>query len=124
MGGEGAAHAGDAHVLAEVGDGLHVELVEGDEAVEAFGAGQICNRVGDLFEGEALGHGVEVFEDGLRPVGVAELVDGEQDDTAAEGGALLEEGLALLVGADAEDPRLFGGIHRSLVFYHSVEAMA
>jgi hypothetical protein len=75
-----------------------------------------------LFEIETFGHGVEVFEDGLRPVGVAEFVDGKQDDAAAEGGALIEEGLAFLVGADAEDPWLFGRIHWSLVFYHSLEA--
>ena len=47
----GAAHAGDAHVLAEVGDGLHVEFVEGDEAVERLARARYvtvlvtCSRV-------------------------------------------------------------------------------
>ena len=32
----GQAHAGDAHVLAQCGCGLHIELVERDDAVDLF----------------------------------------------------------------------------------------
>jgi hypothetical protein len=40
------------------------------------------------------------------PVGVLEFVDGEEDDVYAETRDLLNEGLALFVGGDAENGRL------------------
>ena len=104
--GEGFAHAGKAHVFAQQRGYFEVELVEGDDAVESVFAGEVADGVQDLLGSEVLRHGDE-FGDGVaRPVGVLELVDGEENDVDAEAGDLLEEGLALFVGADAENRRL------------------
>ena len=61
----------------------------------------MCGRV--CSGREVFGDGVEAGEDVARPVGVAELVDGEEMDVAVEARGLAEKGLAFFVGADAED---------------------
>jgi hypothetical protein len=46
---------------------------------------------------------VQAGEDLARPVGIAQLVHGEQVDVAAEARELAQKRLAFLVGADAEE---------------------
>ena len=77
------AHAGDAQVLAQEGRGLDVEVVEGDDAIEAFGAGQVADALDEVVGRRALAH-VEDVVDGLaRPVGRGQRIEREQQDAAA-----------------------------------------
>jgi hypothetical protein len=46
------------------------------------------------------------------PVAILELLDGEKEDRAAEGGGFAQERLTFFVGADAEDGGLQGGLPR------------
>ena len=99
--GGGQAHPGDVHVLAEVGDGLHIELVEGDQTFEFAAAAKICNGVGYLLEVQAFRHVDHFGEDVVWPVGVAMLFKCQQQDPTAHGGTLPHERLSLFIGREA-----------------------
>ena len=101
--GEGFAHAGKTHVFAQQRSHFEVELIESDDAVESGFASEVADGVQDLLGSEVLWHGDEFGDGFARPIGVLELVDGEENDVDAEARDLLEEGLALFVGADAEN---------------------
>jgi hypothetical protein len=66
--GEGFAHAGETHVLAEESGYFEVELVEGYDAVEFLLACEIADSVEDLLWGKFLRHGVEFGEGFVGPV--------------------------------------------------------
>jgi len=98
----GRAHAGDAHVLAEFGGGLHVEFVEGDDAVDFYGARHVGDGVDHLLEREVFGDVEDVVETFAGPVGVAALLEGKEDDAAAEPLGLAQKFLAFDVGRNAK----------------------
>ena len=61
----GKAHAGDAHVLAQRRDILHVEFVERDDAVDMLEPRHVADRVDQMLEEDVFGH-VEKFVEWLR----------------------------------------------------------
>ncbi len=54
------AEAGQAHVLAQCGGDLHVELVERDDAVDLPRAREIHHGIDDLRGAHLLRHGVDL----------------------------------------------------------------
>jgi hypothetical protein len=86
-----AAHAGNAQMLAQVGDCLHVEVVEGDDAVEPARARQITHGIGDvgLLEEVDKGHRKELVDSVARPGFVFQVLRGDQNRVTAEAFALL-----------------------------------
>ena len=103
IGGGGDTHAADAHVLAHKGGGFEVEFVEGDDAIEAAASGHVGDSVQDLLDGEAGGHGGNLFQSIEGPVGVAEFVNGEQGGFYAELGTLAQEILAFFIAGNAQN---------------------
>src|SRR5712664_3071270 len=99
----GEAHAGDAQVLTERGDVLHIEFVESDDAIDGLQAGHVADRVEQMLLGEILGHEEYVIERFARPVSVAEFFDGEEEHAAAQSFAGAQKFLALFVRADTEN---------------------
>ncbi len=105
--GGGFAHAGDAEVFAEGGGGFEVEVIEGDDAVDDFSAGEEADGVEGLLAVPlffVVGH-VEDFVDGLGGPfgGVFDAVGGKEEDAAAEAFGLAEKFVAFFVAGDAEN---------------------
>src|SRR4029077_13400253 len=99
----GEAHAGNAEMLAEGGDILHVEFIEGDDAVDGMGPGGVTDSINQALQREIFGHGEDFVDTFERPVAFAKLFDGQEQDDAAHGFAGADEFLALFIGTDAEN---------------------
>ena len=104
--GGGFAEAGQAEVFAEGGGFFEVEVIEGDDAVDGFGAGEIA----DGFEGVVevpdlglVGHVEEVVQGFARPLGGFLEAEGrKQKDAGAPGFGLAEKGVAFFIARDGE----------------------
>ena len=96
------AHAGHEQVLAQHRRQLDVEVVERDDAVDALGAGQVRGALADVVERHVAAEVVERVDRLARPVGVAELLFGEEQHPAPLALALAQELVTLAVGRDAE----------------------
>ena len=94
---------GNAHVLAQGRDVLHIEFVEGDDAIDRLRTGEVADGIDDVFEGQIFGHQKDVVERFARPVAVAKFLDGKEEDAAAHLFAGAQEFLSFFVGADGED---------------------
>src|SRR5882672_4842959 len=71
----GEAHAGDAEVLAEGGDILHVKFVEGDDAIDRLRPVHVADGVDQVVLRNIFGHEEQLVERFARPVTVAEFFD-------------------------------------------------
>ena len=96
------AHAGHVQVLAEHRGGLDVEVVQRDDAVEALGAGEERRALADVGGGHVAVDVVERVDGVARPVGVAQLLLGQEQHAAALAAALAQELVPLVVGRDAQ----------------------
>ncbi len=90
-------------MLAQHRSRLDVEIVERDDPIDVLGLGQVSRALADI----RLGHvpaDIEERVDGLpRPVAVAELLLGQEQDPAPEPVALAQEVVSLPVGGDTEE---------------------
>ena len=77
------AHAGHAEVLAQHRGGLDVEIVERDDAIEPLGAREVRGAGADVLRGHVAANVVEGVDGVARPVGVAQLLLGEEQDPAS-----------------------------------------
>ena len=96
------AHARHEQVLAQHRRQLDVEVVERDDAVDALGAGQVRGALADVVERHVAPEVVERVDRLARPIGVAELLFGQEQHAAPLPLALAQELVALAVGRDAE----------------------
>ena len=100
------AHPADAQMLANQGSGLDVEIIEGDDAVDGFLAGEVRDTLEEGGPVDVARH-VERLIDGLVwPQRVAQAIVGEEQDTAAEVLGLAHEVVTLLVGRDQQHGQL------------------
>src|SRR5712671_7082579 len=99
----GEAHAGDAEMLAEGGNILHVEFIQSDDAIDGMGPGGKTHGVNQVLQREILGHGEDFVYTFERPIGVAKFFDGQEKDNTAHGFAGADEFLAFFVGTDAKN---------------------
>src|SRR6266481_4362556 len=97
------AHAGDAEMLAEGGDVLHVEFVERNNAIDGLRPGNIAHGVKEILQGKLFRHGEDFVDTFERPRCVTKFFDGQKKDTAAERFAGADELMTLFVGTDAEN---------------------
>jgi hypothetical protein len=97
------AHAGNLQVFAQHRGRFDVEVVECDDSIEAFGAGQVCGARSDVVLRHAAADVVELVDRVSRPVAVAELLLGQEQHPRALAPAFLQELVALAVRRDAED---------------------
>ena len=95
-------HAGHAQVLAQHGGHLDVEIVERDDAVQAFGARQVGGTLADVVVRHAAPDVVKRVDRVARPVRPAQLFVGQQQDAAALTPALAQELVPFAVGRNAE----------------------
>ena len=96
------AHAGHEQVLAQHRRELDVEVVERDDAVDALGAGEVRGALADVVERHVAADVVERVDRVARPVGVAQLLLGQEQHAAPLALALAQELVTLAVGRDAE----------------------
>ena len=105
----GLAHAGDEQVLAQHRRQLDVEVVERDDAIDAFGARQVRGTLADVVERHVPTDVVERVDGVARPVGVSELLLGQEQHPAPLPPAFAQELVTLPVGGDAEEGQGHGG---------------
>ena len=96
-GGNTDPHSGETGVLSNRRRGLLIELVESDDPVEAPSARHPGNGIENLLPGQAFGHQDYVFEGLTRPIGIVELVHGQQRRHHTHFRTLAHEVLALFV---------------------------
>src|SRR6266404_5088212 len=99
----GQAHAGNAEMLAEGGNILHVEFIESDDAIDGMRPGRVTHRINQTLLRKIFGHGEDFVDTFERPRGVAKLFDGQEKNEASHGFAGADKFLALFVGTDAEN---------------------
>ena len=99
----GEAHAGDAEMLAEGGNVLHVKFVERDDAVDGLRPRGVAHRVDQALERQLFRHGENFIDTFEWPIGVAELFDGQEKHAAADRFASADEFLTLFEGSDTKD---------------------
>src|SRR5712692_3808546 len=97
------AHAGDAEMLAEGGDVLHVEFIERDDAIDGLRPGSVTHGINQILQRKLFRHGEDFVDTFEWPRCVAKFFEGREKDTAAERFAGADELLALFVGTDAEN---------------------
>src|SRR6266403_6305351 len=99
----GEAHAGDAQMLTESGDVLHVEFIERDDAINGLRPANIAHGVKEILQRKLFRH-VEDFVDTFEwPLRVAKFFDGQEKDTAADRFAGADKLMTLFVGADTKN---------------------
>ena len=98
----GFAHAGDEQVLAQHRRQLDVEVVEGHDAIDSFGSRQVRGTLADVIERHVPTDVVERVDGVSRPVGVPELLLGQQQHPASLPPAFAQELITLPVSGDAE----------------------
>jgi len=64
----GQAHAGDAQVLTERGDILHIEFVERHDAIDALRASDVTHRINQALQRKILRHRKRAIKALPRPV--------------------------------------------------------
>src|SRR5882762_2103107 len=97
------AHSGDAEMLTEGGDVLHVEFIERNDAIDGLRPGNIAHGVKEILQRKLFRHGEDFVDTFERPRYVAKFFDGQEKDTAAERFAGSDELLALFVRTNAEN---------------------
>jgi hypothetical protein len=102
------AHARHAEILAQHRRQLDVEVVERDDPVDLLGAADTGEALADVLGGHVAAEVVELVHGLARPVGIAELLLGEEQHAAALPAALAQEFVAFSVGCDAEDRQRHG----------------
>ena len=65
---------GNAHMLAEMRNRLHIEFVQRHQALKLAASRQIRNRIGYLFKRQPFRHVNDFIQDFVRPIGLAMLV--------------------------------------------------
>jgi hypothetical protein len=101
--GRGAVGPVEPQVLAREGGGHHVELFEGDEAVEFARARELADGVDDQFGPGVVGEEDEVVNGLARPALAGGALARDEPDARALPLALAQEFLALEVAGDADD---------------------
>ena len=101
------AHGGQPHpwyaqVLANSGGGLHVVLVERNNAVDLLRAREVRHGLHDVADGNLSRKKKRVVQALPRPIGIAQFLRRQQDHAAALALALAHELLSLLIGRDAK----------------------
>src|SRR5712692_9425199 len=99
----GEAHAGNAEMLAQGGDILHVEFIKRDDAIDGMGSCRVTYGINQALQGKLFGHGEDFIDTFERPVALAKFLDGQEQDEAAHRFAGADEFLALFVGTDTEN---------------------
>src|SRR5712692_446364 len=99
----GEAHAGNAEMLAEGGDILHVEFIKRDDAIDGMGSCRVTYGINQALQGKLFWHGEDFVDAFEWPRCVTELFDGQEQDEAAHRFARADELLTLFVGTDAEN---------------------
>ena len=99
----GQAHAGNAEVFAKGGDVLHVKLVERDDPINRLRPGLITHCVNQALQRQLFRHGEHFIDAFKRPVGVPQLLDGQQQHAATHALACADKLLPLFIGTDAEN---------------------
>src|SRR5713226_7068827 len=99
----GEAHAGNAEMLAEGGDILHVEFIERDDAIDGMGPCRVTYGINQTLQGKLFGHGEDFIDAFERPVTLAKLFDGQKQNEVSHRFASADEFLALFVGTDTEN---------------------
>ena len=97
------SHPGHEQVLAQHRRQLDVEVIERDDAVDALGSREVRGALADVVERHVAAEVIESVDRVTRPVGVAQLLFGEQQHAAPLPPALAQELVALAVGRDAEE---------------------
>jgi hypothetical protein len=98
-------HPRQVKVLADEGGRDHVELFEGEDAVEPVGSRELCDDVRDEFGARVVGQRQDVVERLAGPVLVRGLLARDEDDARALPLALAQELFALEIAGDADDVR-------------------
>ena len=97
------AQAGDAEMLTEGGDVLHVEFIECDDAINGLRPCSIAHRVNQILQRKLFRHGEDFVDTLLWPVGMAKFFDGQEKNAAAHRFRGADELLTLFVGTDTEN---------------------
>src|SRR5712692_8706372 len=79
----GEPHAGNAEMLAQSRDILHVEFIECDDAIDGMRPGCVTYGVNQALQRKFLGHGKDFVDTFEGPVAVAKLFDGKEQDNAS-----------------------------------------
>ena len=98
-------------MLSEVGDDFDVEIVEGDDPPDGPGAGEVGDRVDDHAAVAEVRQGVDLVDRLSRPRLVQVQFGGQQDDMAPLLLAPLQEAVALVGAAHAQQGRTGAGAH-------------
>src|SRR5262249_55433815 len=80
-----------------------VEIVERDDPIEAFAAREERRALADVRLGHVAAHVEELVDRFTRPVGVAELLLGQQQHAAALPSAFAQEFVALAIRREAQN---------------------
>ena len=97
------AHARHAEIFAQHRRELDVEVVERDDAIDLLGAGDVRRALADVLGRHVAAEVVELVHGVARPVGIAQLLLGQEQHAASLPAALAQELVAFAVGRDAED---------------------
>src|SRR5438477_5616179 len=99
----GETHTGNAEMLAEGGNILHVKFIQRDDAIDSARPGRIAHGINQALQRKLFRHGEDFVDAFERPTGVAKFFDGQEKNAAAERLARADKFLALFVGTDAEN---------------------
>ena len=103
------AHAGQPQILAQHRGQLDVEIVQRDDAVDLFGAGDMSDALADILRPHLTRDVVELVDRLAWPVGVPKLFVGQQKHAATLAIAFTNELVAFSVCGDAEDRQRHNG---------------
>ena len=95
-------HAGHEQMLAQHPAKLHVEVVQRHDPIDPFPAREVRGSLANVVVGHVAPDVEELVDRLARPVGLAQLLLGEQQHPAALPLALPQELVTLEVGGDAE----------------------
>src|SRR6266699_3102514 len=99
----GETHTGNAEMLAQRRDILHVKFIKRDDAIDGMGSCRVTYGINQILQWKLFGHGeyfIDAFE---RPRCMAKFFDRQEKNTAAERLASADKFLTLFVGTDAEN---------------------
>ena len=109
------AHARHVQVLAQHRGELDVEVVERDDPIDTLGPRQEGGALADVLERHVAAHVEELVDRLAGPVRVAQLLFGQEQDTAPLPPAFAEEVVALAIGGDAEEREWAWPAHREYI---------
>ena len=104
-------HAGDPEVLAQQGRGLHVEVVERHDAIHLPGPGDVADALQQVIPRDVARDEEELLDGLARPLGIPQLVGGQQEHAMPLPMALAQELVALLEGGDTQQCQCRGLRH-------------